>query len=218
MGPSSRIRGVLLDIDGTLVDSNDAHAWAWEQALREAGHDVAFTRIRPLMGMGGDKVIAALTTLSAGDRRARALGEARTKIFLGRWLAQVRPQPGARQLVLALRARNYRIAIATAARADEASALLRIAGVDDLVGEPLTSSEVKSSKPDPDVVCAGLDRLGLPACETVLVGDTRFDVQAAAQAAVATIGLLCGGARPEALHGAIALYRDPAALAARLRA
>lgn len=206
----ARYRGVLLDIDGTLVDSNDAHAEAWAETLA-----MPVTRVRPLIGMGGDKLITQATGLT-DDRRIEQLGAARSKVFRERWLRHVRPQPGARALVLALLRRSVRVTIATAAREEEARALLAIAGIADLVGDPLTSSEVARSKPDPDVVFAALQRLAVGAHQAVLVGDTRFDIAAARDAGVDTIALRCGGALPAELVGAIAVFRDPAHLAARL--
>src|SRR5262245_26235465 len=121
-----RYDGVLLDVDGTLVDSNDAHAHAWVEAL---GVEVGFARVRRLIGMGGDRLIEQITGLDRRSKAAGRIGERRSKLFHERWLSRVAPLSGSRTLVLRLRAEGYRVAIASAAKADELDPLLAIADV-----------------------------------------------------------------------------------------
>lgn len=211
-------RGVLIDIDGTLLDSNDAHAQAWVEALHEHGRAVPFERVRPLIGMGGDKVTPELTGLDEDDEAAQPILEAKKRHF-ARLLPGLRPFPGARALLQRLRDDGRTLVIATSAGGDEAGRLLAQAGVADLVDEETSKGDVERSKPDPDVVRAALRKGGLRAGDVVMLGDTPYDVEAAARAGVTTIALRCGGWWDDAaLGGAAAIYDDPAALLAGLDA
>ena len=136
----ARFRGVLLDVDGTLVDSNDAHAHAWVEALAKYGHAVSFARARQMIGMGGDRLVEAVTGLPRDSHKNRRIGEARTEIFFAKWLATVRPIQGSRALVLRLLADGYQYALASAAKAEELAPLVEIADIADLVPKRTTSS------------------------------------------------------------------------------
>ena len=203
----------LLDVDGTLVDSNDAHAHAWVETLAAHGHDVAFDRVRRLIGMGGDRLVEELTGLARDSEQNQAIGTHRSQLFLDRWLRHVRPLPGARRLVLRLRDRNARYAIASAARSDELRPLLEIADIADLVTIQTTSSEVDESKPDPEIVQTALGKLGVAPERAVMVGDTPYDLEAASRAGIAAIALTSGGWRAADLHSAVAIYATPGDLA-----
>src|SRR5690349_3812024 len=126
MSDTQPVHGVLLDVDGTLIASNDAHAHAWVEALADCGFAVPFTRVRPLIGMGGDKVIPVLTGLPADDPRAQRLAKHRAEIFLSRWLPTIRPFDQARELVQRIRDEGIRIAVATSAKPEELDQLLAI--------------------------------------------------------------------------------------------
>ena len=206
------IRCVLLDVDGTLVDSNDAHARAWEEAFRAAGFAVPFERVRRMVGMGGDKLIPTATGLHADDPRAKALAERRQEIFQQRYLAAVRPFPRVRELVERLRDGGRCVAVASSAQEDELKPLLEVAGVEELLHATTSSSDAERSKPDPDIVSAALRRLECAARETAMIGDTPYDVEAAARAGVPVIAFRCGGWDDAALRGAVAVYDDPADL------
>ena len=208
-----RICGVLLDVDGTLVDSNDAHARAWEQAFREHGYEVPYDRLRPLIGMGGDKILPLAANLEPDSIAGQLVSDQRQALFLHDHLPVLRPQRGARQLVQRLRERGVRLAVATSAKAEEIDGLLRVAGVDDLVDEVVTNTHAPASKPEPDILHLALERLRCPPGETLMIGDTPYDIEAAARAGVATIALRCGGFSNQDLAGAIAVYDDPEALA-----
>lgn len=205
-------RGVLFDIDGTLIDSNDAHALAWVQALEEAGHQVPFERVRRLIGMGGDKLLPELTGLARDNPAAETIGKRRQAIFKKEYLPRLRPFPQARELVQYLRDRGLRSAVASSAEPEELRGLLEAAGVADLLS-PGKGADV--SKPDPDLVQAALSRIGCRPQEAVLVGDTPYDIEAARRAGVRSIAVRCGGWQDGDLSGADAIFDDPAELLRR---
>lgn len=208
-----RVRGVLLDVDGTLLDSNDAHARSWAEVFERHGMHIGFEQVRPLVGEGGDKLLPQLTGMDAESARGKELSEERRKLFLEKFLPALRPTRGARMFVERLKAKGLRVVIATSANEKELGALLHQAGVKDLI-EHATSSDDGASKPDPDIVRAALEEAKLAPAEAVMVGDTPYDIEAAARAGVRTIALRCGGWWDDAaLGGAVAIYDDPAALA-----
>lgn len=210
-----RYQGVLLDVDGTLVDSNDAHAQAWVEALAKHGYEIAVPRARSLVGMGGDKLVELVTGLAVGSRDNERISAARSELFKARWLRAVKPQLGARRLVLRLRAEQYQLAIASAAKDEELQPLLEIADIADLVDVRTTSSDVEHSKPAPDIIEAALARIPTDRSRTVMIGDTPYDVRAAREANVDLVAVTCGGWSVEALAGAVAVFAGPADLAER---
>jgi phosphoglycolate phosphatase-like HAD superfamily hydrolase len=211
--PGPALRTVLLDIDGTLIDSNDAHARAWVDALRTHGYVIPFEEVRPLIGMGGDKLVPNLTGLDPESDEAERMSEMRSTLFLERELPTLRPTRGARALLEHLTSLDLELVIATSATADEVHALLERAGVADLLPLASSSDDADRSKPDPDIVQAALRLSGSFAASSLMVGDTPYDIEAAARAQVPAIALRCGGWWDDAaLRGAIAIYDDPAAL------
>lgn len=205
------ISGVLLDVDGTLVDSNDAHAHAWCDALAEFGRDVPFEKVRSLIGMGGDKLLPKLLDVDAESETGKAFSKRRAEIFRERYVPSLRLTRGARDLLHRFRHEGLSLTIATSAKDEELRPMLRQVGLDELLDGP-SSDDVESSKPDPDVVHAALEKTGLCATEVVLLGDTPYDVEAGRRAGVATVALLCGGWNADALSDAVAIYEDPADL------
>jgi HAD superfamily hydrolase (TIGR01509 family) len=209
-------RGVILDVDGTLVDSNDAHAHAWVAAFAERGLTVTFDVVRRMIGMGGDKLIPAATGHPEDEAPVAGIGERRAAIFRDRWLPLVRALPGSRALVEALRDRGLGLVIGSSAKRDELGPLLDIGGVADLVPLRTSSDDADRSKPEPDIVSEALKKLDLAAAEVVMIGDTPYDIIAAERAGVATIAVRSGGWDDAALAAAIAIYDDPADLLAQL--
>jgi HAD superfamily hydrolase (TIGR01509 family) len=209
-------RGVILDVDGTLVDSNDAHAHAWVAAFAERGLTVTFDVVRRMIGMGGDKLVPAATGHPEDEPPVAGIGERRSAIFRDRWLPTVRALPASRALVEALRGCGLGLVIGSSAKSDELGPLLDVAGVADLVPLRTSSDDADRSKPEPDIVSEALKKLDLPAAEVVMIGDTPYDIIAAERAGVATIALRSGGWDDAALAGAIAIYDDPADLLAQL--
>jgi HAD superfamily hydrolase (TIGR01509 family) len=203
---------VIFDVDGTLVDSNDAHARAWVQAIAESGRRVEFSRVRPLIGMGGDKVIAELTGLSKDSPEGRVIAARRREIFLHDYLPTVTPTRGARALLEWLRDDRKKLFVASSAEDDELQKLLDVAGASRLIESTTSSDDADRSKPDPDIVQAAIERAKAPLAEIIMVGDTPYDVEAARRAGIEIIGLRSGGWSDEALTGAVAVYADPADL------
>jgi HAD superfamily hydrolase (TIGR01509 family) len=210
--PTDALRGALLDVDGTLIDSNAAHARAWSEALREAGVWVSVDRLRWLIGMGGDKILPQVASIDADSALGRRLGARRQQLFQQRHLPHCEPQPGARALLRRLSGDGLRCIVASSAQAEELTPLLHRAGVADLIDAAATSGDAEESKPDPDIVQAALRRGGIAAHQAVMLGDTPYDVEAALRAGVPIIALRCGGWDAASLAGAVAVYDDPADL------
>ena len=207
------LRGCLLDVDGTLIDSNDAHARSWVDVLQEYEFDVTYAQVRALIGMGGDKLVRAVTGLDVERGRGKELAARRTERFRRDYLPSLRATPGARDLVARMRADDLRLVIATSAREQELNALLEQAGLSALIHRRTTSDDADESKPEPDIVHAALRRGQLDPETTIMLGDTPYDVEAAERAGVRTVALRCGGWwADDALGGAVAIYDDPSEL------
>jgi HAD superfamily hydrolase (TIGR01509 family) len=212
------LKGVLLDVDGTLVDSNNAHAQSWSEALAEFGRAVPPDRIRPMIGMGGDKLLPELLGVDAESETGKRFAERRAAIFLERYVPHLRPTRGAKALLERLRREGLKLVVATSARESELTPMLRQVGFEDLIEEKTSSGDADRSKPDPDIVKAALEKGGLDARSAIMLGDTPYDIEAAARAGVPTVALLCGGWDADALRGAVAVYHDPADLQAHFTA
>jgi HAD superfamily hydrolase (TIGR01509 family) len=206
-----RVAAVLLDMDGTLLDSNDAHARAWVEAGEELGHPIPFERVRPLIGMGGDKVLPILTGLDAESEEGKRVLDRRGEMFRERYLATCRPFPGVHDLLARMQDDGLTLVIATSASGADLDGLLAQAGVADLIDAATHADEAEESKPDPDIVHAALRRAREPADRTVMIGDTPYDIEAAHAAGVRIIAVRCGGWWSDAdLGEADALYDGPA--------
>lgn len=207
--------GVLLDVDGTLIDSNDQHAQAWVDTFLEAGHPVHYADVRRLIGKGGDKVLPEVLGIQHDSPEGKALTQRRGAIFEEKYLPQIRAFPGARELVETMVARGLKVAVATSSKREQMEKLLSIANVKDLLDEQASSSDAAHSKPDPDIVQAASEKLELAPQQLLMLGDTPYDIEAAGRAHVQTVALRCGGWTDEALSGAVAIYDNPADLLKR---
>jgi HAD superfamily hydrolase (TIGR01509 family) len=208
------LKGVIFDIDGTLVDSNDAHAQSWVDTFAEAGYEVPFEVVRPLIGMGADKLLPKTINVRHDSEQGKRLIKRRSEIFRGRYLPRLRPLPGARDLVLRVREDGLKAIVATSAKDEELKSLLKAATVEDLMEEKATSSDAKRSKPDPDIVEAAIDESGVSPDNAVMIGDTPYDVEAATRAKVRIIAFRSGGWGDKELEGAAEVYDGPADLLA----
>lgn len=202
-------RGAIVDIDGTLVDSNYQHTLAWDRALREHGAFVALWRIHRRIGTGGDQIVAALAGDEVEERSGDAIREAEGARYR-ELIDEVRVLDGARELLQELRRRGLTTVLASSAKAEEVDRYVDMLGARDLVHGWTTAADVDESKPRPDLVRAALRMAGLEANDAVLVGDTVWDVEAASRAGVAAVGVLTGGFGEAELHsaGAIAVYES----------
>ena len=209
------IRGVILDVDGTLIDSNDQHAKAWVETLEQFGVAASYDEVRRLIGMGGDKLLPKVSGISEETDEGRRISEARAERFKSKYLATITPFSKTRELVERMRDAGLQIAIASSAKGEELEPFLEIADVKDLIESATSSSDAEESKPDPDIVEAALAHLDLDPGEVLMLGDTPYDVEAASRAGIATVAVRCGGWEDEGLAGAVAIYDDPADLLAR---
>lgn len=213
-----RFTTLLFDVDGTLIDSNAAHAEAWTKALQEHRVDVEIDQIRPLIGMGGDKILPAMAHVSEDSARGRSMARRKKEIFKS-FLPSLQPTPGTRSLIEYLRDQGVDMVIVTSADDREMTALLERAGVADLIPARASKDNAPASKPDPDIVQAALARSQARPKYTALVGDTPYDIEAADRAGIEAIALRCGGYWTDSsLRGAAKIFDDPEALLAYWRA
>jgi HAD superfamily hydrolase (TIGR01549 family) len=205
---------VIFDLDGTLLDSVDLHAIAWQEALAKFGHTVSFEQVRSQIGKGGDKLIPVFLTPKEQKDHARELEDWRSQRFKTRYLPLIRPFAAVPDLLGRVRDAGSRVAVASSAKRDELERFLEIADITDLVDETTSSEDVEQSKPAPDVFDAVLKKLQISGEDALAVGDAPYDAEAAGKASVRPIGVLCGGFREGSLRGAgcVEIYPGPAAL------
>jgi len=208
------LKAVLLDVDGTLVDSNDAHAQAWLDIFLKNGYETTFERVRALIGEGGDKLVPQVTRLDPNSHEATRLKHERAKHFMREYLPQVRPFPKAEALLARLSGSGLRLVVASSAKDEELTPLLERCGAMRYIARQTSSDEARHSKPDPDIVQVALRKAECSPAEAVLLGDTPYDVLAAVRAGVSAVALRSGGHADAALSRAIAIYDDAADLLA----
>jgi HAD superfamily hydrolase (TIGR01509 family) len=208
-------RGILFDIDGTLVDTSYLHTVSWWHAFRQAGMDVSMARIHRAIGMGGDQLVHEVTD-GAADDQAQQLITSHDALYSAHWPA-LRLLPGARELVLHCHQAGLVTVLASSANSAELDVLTTVLDLDDVIDAATGGADVDSSKPDPDIILVALDRAGLQPENAVFVGDAVWDVHASAKAGLRCVGLECGGTSAAELveAGAVRTYRDPADLLAR---
>jgi len=197
-------RGVLFDVDGTLVDTNYLHVVAWWQAFRSQGHDVPMTDLHRTVGQGSDRFVESI--LGRDDEKVRAAHSD----FYGPWKHRLTAFEGAGDLLRETKKRGLSVVLATSASEEEAAHLRAAVEADDAIEVVTTKDDVDASKPDPDIVQTALDKAGLDASDAVFVGDTVWDVEAAGRAGLPCVCVLTGGVSERELRdaGAIAVYRD----------
>ena len=212
------IEAVIFDIDGTLVDSVDLHARAWQETFRRFGKDIPFADVRRQIGKGGDQLMPVFFSQKELDEFGEEMEKYRGDLFKREYLSQVRAFPQVRELFERVRADGKKLALASSAKEDELKTYKKIARIEDLVEEETSADDAEKSKPHPDIFEAALAKLGdVPKSNVIVVGDTPYDAEAAGKIDLRTIGVLCGGF-PEAelrAAGCTDIYRDPAELLAR---
>jgi HAD superfamily hydrolase (TIGR01509 family) len=209
--------GVLFDVDGTLVDTTYLHTVAWWEALRQHDADVPMAEIHRAIGMGSDKLLDHLL----GDDRDRSDDDMMSSahdILYGAWWERLRPLPGAAELLRAVAKRGPAVVLASSAKEAELKKLRRVIDADDVITAATSSSDAEQSKPAPDILQAALQQSDVDPHRAVFVGDSVWDVKAAARLEIPCIGLTCGGSSAAELSeaGTIANYDNPAALLAAL--
>lgn len=205
----TRIKAVLFDVDGTLIDSNNAHAAAWVQAFQEHGVTVDPIAVRRSIGMGGDKLMPVVSGIDEESPQGAKIAERRGEIFKAQWLPALKPFPGAGDLVEAVARRGLTVVAASSAAKEELGPLLQAAGVKHLMDAATSSDDAEQSKPEPDIVHAALQRAHVSPSEAVMIGDTPYDIAAARSAGVRIIAFRCGGWLDPDLVGAVEIYDGP---------
>ena len=207
------VKAVIFDIDGTLLDSVDLHAEAWQEAFKEFGYDFPFDKIRSQIGKGGDQLLPVFLSEQDQKEKGKAISEYRSQLFKDKYLPKVKPFPCVRELFEKVKAQGQKPALASSAKGDELKIFERIANIEDLVDTETSSADAKQSKPHPDIFEAALDRLGgdVQPEDAVIVGDSPYDAEAAGKAGVRAVGVLCGGFPEKDLReaGCIAIFRGP---------
>jgi HAD superfamily hydrolase (TIGR01509 family) len=197
------IKAVLFDVDGTLIDSNDLHAAAWRETFLKFGVDLPHDVIHGQIGKGGDNLIPALLPPDLVEARQEEIETYRSDLFKRDYLPRVVPFPGVRDLFERLRADGKRIVLASSAKAEEVRFHVGVIGAEDLVEATTSADEVEHSKPDPDIFAAALAKVApLRPDEVLVVGDSPYDMEAAAKLEIRTVGFLSGGFSAEVLRDA----------------
>jgi len=208
---------VLFDVDGTLIDSNDLHAAAWQQAFRHFGHEFELDAIRQQIGKGGDNLIPTMLP-DIGAQRQEEIDSFRSDLFKRDYLPRVTPFPCVRELFERLAADGKKIVLASSAKGAEVKFHIGVIGAEDLVTATTSADDVEHSKPCPDIFAAALQKVApLGADEILVVGDSPFDVLAAKKLGLRVIALRSGGFPDKALQeaGADELFDGPEELLRR---
>lgn len=206
--PTTQPQAVLCDIDGTLLDSNAQHAEAWQKTFQHFGISTTFEQVLHQIGKGGDHLIPVFVPESDRTRLQKPLEEYRKDLFRRDYLPGIKAFPGARDLLVKMKAAGIRIAIASSSNKDDLKRFKKIANITDLIDEETSADDAERSKPEPDIFQATLHRLKLPADRVLALGDTPWDIEAAGKAGVKTVAVTSGGWSEQDLRaaGAIAIY------------
>lgn len=208
------IKAVLCDLDGTLLDTNSFHAEAWQKTLAQFGYNVSFEDLVKQVGKGADNLLPLFVPKDELERISDKLEQTHANIYHREYLDRVVPFTDARKLLERMRQHGLRIAVATSSGKGDLEVLKTIVKIHDLVEEDTTASDADKSKPAPDIFEAALKSLGIAPDEALALGDTPWDVEAAARAGVKTVAVMSGGWSREELQkaGALAVYVDAAEL------
>ena len=212
------LKAVIFDIDGTLIDSVDLHARAWQEAFKKFGREIEYEKVRQQIGKGGDQLMPVFFSKEELERFGEEMEKYRGDLYKREYMPKVRAFPAVRELFERVRGEGLRIALASSAKEEELKVYKEIANIADLVEEETSADDADKSKPHPDIFEAALERLGdVREDEAIVVGDTPWDAVAAGKLRLRTVGVLCGGF-PEAelrAAGCSDIYRDPADILAR---
>ena len=208
--PSGLRRGVLFDVDGTLIDSSYLHTVAWWGAFRQYGQDIPMAAIHQHVGMGGARLVDAL--LPAGPHRPATADvlAAHGALYAANWPA-LRAFDGAADLLTGCHAAGLAVALASSARTEDLAVMRDVLGAGDAIDAATSANDASRSKPAPDILVAALAAIGVEAADAVYVGDAVWDMKAAAALGMPAIGVTSGGICAEALRdaGAVEVYSGP---------
>jgi HAD superfamily hydrolase (TIGR01509 family) len=203
-----KLKAIIFDVDGTLVDSNDIHARCWIDAFEHFGEHFEWDVIRHQMGKGADLLVPDLLSARQMRKFGEELKEYRTKLFKDSYLKDVKPFPGIRALFETLHARGIKLALGSSSNKDEVQYYTALLGVGDLLEESTSKHDAEFSKPSPEIFQAALEKLGTEAGNTLTVGDTPYDILASHRASLAIAAVLSGGFERELLAKAEFLFDD----------
>jgi HAD superfamily hydrolase (TIGR01509 family) len=195
----------ILDIDGTLVDTNYHHAIAWYRAFRQHGEALPVWRIHRRIGMGGDQLVESLCGKEVEEEKGDDIRAAEKALYMA-LIDEVEPFAGARELICDLKERGHAVVLASSAKPDEVEHYLDLLDARDLVDAWTESSDVESTKPEPDLVHAAMEKAGNG--DAVMIGDSTWDCEAAGRAGIPTVAVLTGGFSDAELReaGAVAVF------------
>ena len=206
----------IFDIDGTLVDSNELHVDAWDRAFRRCGKHFSRDQLRAQIGKSPGQYLPEFLSPHELERFGAELNQYRSDVFRAEYLSQVRPFPKARELLVHIKEDGNQIGLASSGDRAEAEYYIKnLLEIENVIDGYTCADDAHRSPPAPDIFGRTLEKLDdISPANAVVVGDTRFDVEAAAKAGLATIALLCGGTSKEIFCqvGVIAIYRNPADL------
>ena len=209
------VEAALLDVDGTLIDSNYQHALAWYRAFRRHGILLPVWRIHRAIGMGGDQLVPALVGEQVDKEKGDAIRETRDSVY-EQLMPEVEALQGAHELIEELDGRGLSVVLASSSPEDELVHYLELLDARELVDAWTTNEDVEATKPAPDLVQAALEKVGTESA--VLVGDTRWDIEAAGKAGIEAIAVVTGGWSEQELRdaGAAAVFESVDELRKRL--
>jgi HAD superfamily hydrolase (TIGR01509 family) len=209
------MKAAIFDVDGTLVDSVDIHAKAWQLAFQHFGHRFSFEKIRSQIGKGGDQLMPVFLSRDELHEKGDEIEKYRGDLFKKDFMHQVKAFPGVRSLFQRLLDDGWRIALASSAKEDELKKYKELCGITDLLDTETSSDDADRSKPYPDIFLAAMKRLGqVGPADCIVVGDSPYDAEAAGKAGMRSVGFLSGGFPQESLleAGYERLFRDAADL------
>jgi HAD superfamily hydrolase (TIGR01509 family) len=209
------IKAVIFDVDGTLVDTVDMHALAWQRAFAEFGKEIEFSDIRDQIGKGGDQLMPVFLSESELDEFGKRLEKRRGDIYKSDYLKTAKPFPMVRELFERIRADGKKVALGSSAPQDELDHYLELTNVGDLIEADTSGDDAENSKPEPDIFLAAMSKIGKPdPADCIIIGDSPYDAEAAGKGGSSTIGFLSGGFSETSLRdaGCIEIYDGPADL------
>lgn len=208
--PGGRRRGVLFDVDGTLIDSSYIHTISWWGAFRQHGYDIPMASIHHFVGMGGDRLVDSLLPPGRDKAQDQDVMASHGALYASHWPA-LRAFDGARELLAACHDRGLAVALASSAREKDLEVMKSILDSDASIDGATSANDAKESKPSPDILVAALKSIGVDAADAVFVGDAVWDMKAAAALGIPAVGVTCGGINAAELReaGAVEVYDGP---------